>query len=155
MARVAVRESVTLTGRAARAFLSEVLGPGHPCGDVAILLFSEVFDNSVRHPGSGETVTAAVRAGDGVVRVEVTDRAGPRTPELRLVDRDAEGGRGLQLVAGLHSGQRRADATWPSPGGVCIREPASRPFQGGNYAGRIDYGELVACVRARARYGLA
>ena len=40
MARVAVRESMTL---AARAFLSEVLGPGHLCGDVATLLFSEVF----------------------------------------------------------------------------------------------------------------
>jgi hypothetical protein len=42
-ARVAVRESVTLAGRAeraraARAFVSEVLGPGHPCRDVAILL---------------------------------------------------------------------------------------------------------------------
>ena len=48
MARVAVRESVTLAGRAeraraARAFVSEMLGPGHPCGDVAVLLVSEVF----------------------------------------------------------------------------------------------------------------
>ncbi len=109
MARVAVRESVTLAGRAeraraARAFVSEVLGPGHPCGDVAILLVSEIFSNSVRHSGSaapGETVTVAVIAGDGVVRVEVTDRAGPGTPELRPAGRDAEGGRGLQLVAGL------------------------------------------------------
>jgi anti-sigma regulatory factor (Ser/Thr protein kinase) len=84
MARVAVRESVTLAGRAerarvARTFVSEVLGPGHPCGDVAVLLVSEIFGNSVRHSGSGaawETVTVAVRAGDGIVRVEVTDRAG-------------------------------------------------------------------------------
>jgi anti-sigma regulatory factor (Ser/Thr protein kinase) len=109
MARVAVRESVTLAGRAERAraarrFVSEVLGPGHPCGDVAVLLVSEVFGNSVRHSGSGargETVTVAVIAGDGVVRVEVTDRAGEGTPELRPAGRDAEGGRGLQLVAGL------------------------------------------------------
>ena len=109
MARAAVRESVTLAGRAeraraARAFVSEVLGPGHPSGDVAVLLVSEVFGNSVRHSGSGapgETVTVAVRAGNGVVRVEVTDRAGPGTPELRPADRDAEGGRGLQLVAAL------------------------------------------------------
>jgi hypothetical protein len=60
--------------------------------------------NSVRHSGSGApgvAVTVAVIAGDGVVRVEVTDRAGPGTPELRPVGRDAEGGRGLQLVAGL------------------------------------------------------
>ena len=47
----AVRESVTLAGRAerarvARAFVSGVLGPGHPCGDVAVLLVSELFGNS-------------------------------------------------------------------------------------------------------------
>ena len=109
MARATVRESVTLAGRAeraraARAFVSEILGPGHPCVDVAILLVSEVFSNSVRHSGSGaagETVTVAVRAGGGIVRVEVTDRSGPGTPELRHTSRDAEGGRGLQLVAGL------------------------------------------------------
>jgi anti-sigma regulatory factor (Ser/Thr protein kinase) len=109
MARVAVRESVTLAGRAERAraarrFVSEVLGPGHPCGDVAVLLVSEVFGNSVRHSGSaapGETVTVAVIAGECVVRVEVTDRAGPGTPGLRPSASDAEGGRGLQLVAGL------------------------------------------------------
>jgi anti-sigma regulatory factor (Ser/Thr protein kinase) len=109
MARAAVRESVTLAGRAeraraARAFVSEVLGSGHPCGDVAILLVSEVFGNSVRHSGSGapgETVTVAVIAGGGIVRVEVTDRAGPGTPELHPAGCDAEGGRGLRLVAGL------------------------------------------------------
>jgi len=112
MAGLAVRESVTLAGRAERAeraraarrFVGEILGPGHPSGDVAILLVSEVFGNSVRHSGSGapgETVTVAVIAGDSVVRVEVTDRAGLGTPELRPVGRDGEGGRGLQLVAGL------------------------------------------------------
>jgi serine/threonine-protein kinase RsbW len=71
---------------------------------MAALLVSEIFSNSVRHSGSGAaggTVTVAVRAGDGVVRVEVTDRAGPGKPELRPASRDAEGGRGLQLVAGL------------------------------------------------------
>ena len=109
MARAAVRESVTLAGRAeraraGRAFVSEVLGPGHPFGDAAVLLVSEVFGNSVRHSGSGapgETVTVAVRAGGGIVRVEVTDRAGTGTPELRSPGGDAEGGRGLQLVASL------------------------------------------------------
>jgi anti-sigma regulatory factor (Ser/Thr protein kinase) len=109
MAGRAVRETVTLAGRAeraraARSFVSEVLGPGHPCGDVAVLLVSEIFGNSVRHSGSGaagETVTVAVRDRDGVVRVEITDRAGPGMPELRVVGRDAESGRGLQLVAGL------------------------------------------------------
>ena len=109
MAGAAVRETVTLAGRAeraraARSFVSEVLGPGHPCRDDAVLLVSEVFGKSVRHSGSGapgETVTVAVRAGDGIVRVEVTDRAGSGMPELLPAGRDAEGGRGLQLVAGL------------------------------------------------------
>ena len=100
MSAATVWETVTLAGRAeraraARAFVSEVLGPGHPCGDVAVLLVSEIFSNSVRHSGSGaagETVT--VRAGGGVVRVEVTDRAGPGTPELRpaAATRKAAGG---------------------------------------------------------------
>ena len=83
MAGRAVRESVTLAGRAerarvARAFVGGVLGPGHPCGDVAVLLVSELSATAVRHSGSGapgETVTVAVKAGDGLVRVEVTDRA--------------------------------------------------------------------------------
>jgi hypothetical protein len=52
MAGAAVRESVTLAGRAerarvARAFVTAVLGPGHPCGDAAALLTSELFGNRV------------------------------------------------------------------------------------------------------------
>jgi hypothetical protein len=45
--------------------------------DDAELLVRELFGNSIRHSGSGapgETVTVAVRSGDGVVRAEVTDR---------------------------------------------------------------------------------
>ena len=52
MAGRAVRETVTLGGRAerarlARAFVEGVLGPGHPCGDVAALLVGELFSNSL------------------------------------------------------------------------------------------------------------
>jgi anti-sigma regulatory factor (Ser/Thr protein kinase) len=109
MARVAVRESVTLAGRAeraraARAFVSEVLGPGHPCGDVAVLLVSELFGNAVVHGGpgaAGGTVTVVVVAVAGVVRVEGSGRSGRTVPVLRAAGRDAEGGRGLQLVACL------------------------------------------------------
>ena len=108
MAGPQIRESVTVAGRAerarvARAFVGGVLGPGHPCGADAALLVSELFGNSVRHSRSGAaggTVTVAVSA-DGLVRVEVTDRSGPAVPELHSAGRDAEGGRGLQLVAGL------------------------------------------------------
>jgi hypothetical protein len=82
MAGLAVRESVTLAGRAerarvARTFDGGVLGPGHPCGDVAALLVSELFGNSVRYSRSGDpgetvTVTVAVRAGGGIVRARAS-----------------------------------------------------------------------------------
>ena len=102
MAGLEIRESVTVAGRAerarvARAFIGGVLGPGHPCGDDAALLVSELFGNSVRHSRSGAaggTVTVAVRVGDGLVRVEVTDRSGPEVPELTVLAgmRKAAGG---------------------------------------------------------------
>ena len=109
MAGRVVRETVTLAGlaeraRVARAFVSGVLGPGHPCGDDAVLLVSELFGNSVRHSGSGssgETVTVAVRAGEWLVRVEVTDLGGAGMPEPGAATGDGEGGRGLQIVADL------------------------------------------------------
>ena len=109
MAGTAVREGVTLAGRperarVARTFVGTVLGPGHPCGDVAVLLVSEIFASSVRYSRSGdpgETVTVAVMAGGGIVRVGVADRSGRGVPELRPAGGDAEGGRGLGLVAAL------------------------------------------------------
>ena len=109
MAGRVVREAVTLAGRAERArlagaFVEGVLGPGHPCGDVAALLVSELFSNSLRHSGSGtpgETVTVAVKTLNGVIRVEVTDRSGPGVPEPRPAGSDAEDGRGLHLVTRL------------------------------------------------------
>jgi len=109
MAGAAVRESVTVAGRAerarvARVFTAGVLGPGHPCGDDAVLLVSELFGNSVRHGGSGaagETVTVAVTAAGSVVRVEVTGRSGRGMPQLQVPDSDAEDGRGLRLVEAL------------------------------------------------------
>jgi anti-sigma regulatory factor (Ser/Thr protein kinase) len=90
--------------RVARAFVTAVLGPGHPCTDVAVLLTSELFGNSVRYSRSGEpgeTVTVAVTAGGGIIRVEVADRSGRGVPELHPAGEDAERGRGLGLVAAL------------------------------------------------------
>jgi hypothetical protein len=64
VARVAVRESAAFAGRPdqvgeARAFVGRLLGPSHPCGDVAVLLASEMVTNSLLHggSGSGEAVT--------------------------------------------------------------------------------------------------
>lgn len=107
----AVRESVTVVGRAERArvvrlFVGEALGPRHPCRESAVLLVSELFGNSVRHSRSGSpggTVTVAVTTGGSVVRVEVADRGGLAVPELRPVGCDAESGRGLRMVARLAS----------------------------------------------------
>ncbi len=109
MAGPTVREILTLAGRAerarvARAFVDGLLGPGHPCGDVATLLVDELFVNSIRHSRSGapgETVTIAVRTENDVIHVEVTDLSGPGVPEPRPAGGDAEDGRGLQLVARL------------------------------------------------------
>ena len=125
MTGVTVRESVKVAGlveraRVVRAFVGAVLGPGHPCGDDAVLLASELFANSLQHSGSGvpgETVTVTVTARAGAVRVEVADRGGPGVPEVRPASADAEDGRGLGLVAGLAArwGWRRRGArvvTW-------------------------------------------
>jgi serine/threonine-protein kinase RsbW len=103
-----VRESVTLAGlaegaRAARGFVGAVLA-GHPGGDLAVLMASELFANSVRHSRSGDpggTATVTILARDGLVRVEVTDQGGPGVPKVRQADRDEEGGRRLELVAAL------------------------------------------------------
>ena len=111
MTGATVRESVKVAGlveraRVVRAFVGAVLGPGHPCGDVAVLLASELFANSLQRSGSGvpgETVTVTVTTHVDAVRVEVADRSGPRVPELRPAGEDAENGRGLGLVAGLAS----------------------------------------------------
>jgi anti-sigma regulatory factor (Ser/Thr protein kinase) len=109
MTGATVRESVKVAGlvervRVVRSFVGAVLGPGHPCGDDAMLLASELFTNSLRHSSSGlpgETVTVTVTAGAGAVRVEVADRSGPGVPELRPAGADAEDGRGLGIVERL------------------------------------------------------
>jgi len=100
---------VTLAGRAerarvARAFVDGVLGPGRRCGDVAALLVDELFVNGILHSGSGapgETVTVAVKIGNDVIRVEVTDLSGPGVPEPRHAGSDAEDGRGFILLPTL------------------------------------------------------
>jgi len=109
MAGVAVRESARFAGRPdqvreARAFVGRLLGPSHPCGDVAILLASELVTNSLLHGGAavpGETVTVTVVAGDAGVRVEVTGPKADGVPVLRPADGEAEGSRGLRLVEHL------------------------------------------------------
>src|ERR1039458_6623067 len=116
MAGATVRESVTLAGRAeraqvARTFVGGVLGPRHPCGDDAALLVTELFGNRVRYSRSGAAgaagaaVTVTVRTGDGVVRVEVTDRSGPGHPNCTLLAGMRKAAAGFRWwLAWRHSG---------------------------------------------------
>jgi anti-sigma regulatory factor (Ser/Thr protein kinase) len=97
---------MTFAGRAdqvreARAFVGRLLGPSHPCGDVAVLLASEMVTNSLLHGGSGEAVTVTVMVSDAGVRVEVAGRKTDGVPVLRRPDDEAEGSRGLWLVEEL------------------------------------------------------
>ena len=109
----AVRESVTMAGRAerarvARVFTAGVLGPGHPCGDDAALLVSCSATAS-------DTATIAVRAGGGVVRVDVTDRGGRGVPQLRPSGDEAEGVRGLGWSGlGRTTCRRKTAISWRS-----------------------------------------
>jgi hypothetical protein len=100
----AVRESVTMAGRAERApgcpgVHGRGARPGAPVRGRRRAA-GELFSNSIRHSGSGaEGETIAVRAAGGVVRVDVTDRGGRGVPQLRPSGDEAEGGgRGLGLV---------------------------------------------------------
>jgi hypothetical protein len=111
---VAVRESLTVPAlpaqvRAARAFVQEALGPGHPCAGDAVLLVSELVTNSVRHSGSAVaggrvTVTVMVTAGGWTVLVAVADRAGDGVPVLPPPY--------LAGLAARRSPRRRAQHPW-------------------------------------------
>jgi anti-sigma regulatory factor (Ser/Thr protein kinase) len=88
----------------ARAFLDSILGRGHPRGDVARLLISELVTNAVQHTESrrpGGTVTLLVIDLAGGIRVEVSDGGSPRSVPVVRDDPGATDGRGLFLVQSL------------------------------------------------------
>jgi anti-sigma regulatory factor (Ser/Thr protein kinase) len=93
--------------RTARKFVSRVLDQSYPCRELAVQLVSELVTNSVQHSDSagpegaiGVTVSGTMTD----VTVEVADAGGEQAPQVRPgEDLDAEGGRGLQLVAALAS----------------------------------------------------
>lgn len=78
--------------------LEAAVGPD--CRDTAVLLTSEIVTNALLH-GEGN-VLLGVAADDTVVRVEVGDD-NSRRPVLSDRDDDAEGGRGIVIVAALAS----------------------------------------------------
>jgi anti-sigma regulatory factor (Ser/Thr protein kinase) len=81
----------------------------------AALLLSEIFTNAVRHTGAppGGLIWTRYVVREGTLRVEVSD-VGGSLPQPRIVDRDAESGRGLLLVSTLSS----AWGVCPRPHGV-------------------------------------
>jgi anti-sigma regulatory factor (Ser/Thr protein kinase) len=110
--------------RRARAFVAEVLGPGHPCADTAVLLCSELVTNAVLHsnsrwPGGTVTVTVAsltstdpdstdpadpdpAATGPAApVRVEVIDQGSASSIPVVKADSYAPDGHGLFLVQNL------------------------------------------------------
>ncbi len=66
--------------------------------DTALLLTSELVTNAVKY--GGEHIVLTVREEREAVTVEVYDD-GPRAPEVGAGAPQAEGGRGLRLVAAL------------------------------------------------------
>jgi hypothetical protein len=139
MARVTVRESVTVAGRAerarvARTFVGAVPGPGRPCGDDAALPVSELFGNSIRHTSNtrspwslvpwdaiGRTDQPAITAHDqpgrpvsAVIRTEELTKLYPGT-DFAAVDR-------LSL-------DDRADETFGLPGPRGVGKPNTGYWQ--------------------------
>jgi anti-sigma regulatory factor (Ser/Thr protein kinase) len=113
--------------REARAFVARQLA-GCPARETLLTCVSELSANAIAHTASGAGGMFSVevlRPGDGVACVAVTDAGGPGEPAARPADDDAEGGRGLALVAACSSrwGHRAAghgrtvwaEATWPIP----------------------------------------
>jgi anti-sigma regulatory factor (Ser/Thr protein kinase) len=92
----------------ARRLTRELLGPGHPAIDTAMLLVSELVTNSVTHSRSGlpgGTVTVSVCTGSAGVLIQVRDDGGltePRVVATQATEAEgAEHGYGLLLVAAL------------------------------------------------------
>jgi anti-sigma regulatory factor (Ser/Thr protein kinase) len=101
--------------RAARSFVAELLGAGHPCRDDAVLLTSELAGNVVRHAVERDFLVSVAFAAGGVL-VAVEDGGSPKIPTLRRPAEDEASGRGLMLVNSLAT-------TWGfqrHPGGTVV-----------------------------------
>jgi serine/threonine-protein kinase RsbW len=91
---------------AVRGFVRELLG-GHPAGDDAVLVASELAANAIAHTASGHAGGAfgvhLARLSAEHVAVLVTDQGGPTEPNVRPADLESESGRGLDVVTALSS----------------------------------------------------
>jgi len=111
----------------ARRFVASELTSASPeLVEDAVLLVDELVANALLHAGTPIDVT--LRHESGGVRIEVADRTNV-LPTPRVPDRDATGGRGLQLV------DRLADGGWgvdPCGAGksvwFALRTPGASPL---------------------------
>jgi len=91
---------VAESAAAARRFVADALdAAGEEILFAADLLTGELVANAILHAGTA--VDVEVLVGDVVVRVSVSDGAPERRVLPRRLDRDAETGRGLQLVEAM------------------------------------------------------
>jgi anti-sigma regulatory factor (Ser/Thr protein kinase) len=84
--------------------VAQVLGPDHPCADVAVLLCSELVTNAVLHSDSrrpGGTVTITVADLTATVRVQVIDEGSASSIPVVKAESYAADGHGLFLVENL------------------------------------------------------
>jgi anti-sigma regulatory factor (Ser/Thr protein kinase) len=114
--------------RAARQFVTGLLGEAWPDADDVALLVSELASNAVLHGASGRaggkfTVRAVLRPGE-YLRVEVEDEGGP----WRQHAGDGERGHGLDIVAALadewgREGDQGGWVVWARIGAGRDRQP--------------------------------
>ncbi|GAA2450368.1 hypothetical protein GCM10010191_80330 [Actinomadura vinacea] len=89
---------------AARRFVAEALGDGHPCRADAMLLTSETGTNAIAHSSSGRpggSFLLTVRWTDEWARVALADQGAAGAPCLRRAGLGESSGRGLALLDGL------------------------------------------------------
>jgi serine/threonine-protein kinase RsbW len=90
----------------ARQFVVSALIDDSPIREVARLLVSEVTTNALRHTASGAaegTFRVSYELRDDRLRVEGYDAGARTAPQRRAHDREALGGRGLELADALSS----------------------------------------------------
>ena len=102
--------------RTVRHWLYGLLGDGHAAmADEAAVGASELVTNSIKHSDTrargGEISIAALSVDGKRLRIEVTDGGASRSkPVLREVDTDAQGGRGLLIIADISGGRWGVEA---------------------------------------------
>ena len=127
--------------RTVRHWLYGLLVDGHAAmADEAAIGASELVTNSIKHSDTrahgGEISITALSVDGERLRIEVADDGSSRSkPVMRKVDTDAQGGRGLLIIADISAGRWGVEAdnagqmVWfevPAPGAVTTGRHATR-----------------------------